>query len=52
VASLENYTFLTPQYPMQRTNVYADAKEGILKTFSNSTLRPSNHSISHSVVAA
>jgi hypothetical protein len=32
---LGTYTFLTPGFSMQRTNVYAGAKEQILKGFSN-----------------
>lgn len=32
---LENYTFLTSECLMQRTNVYASTKEEIFKGFSN-----------------
>ena len=30
---LENYTFLTPKFSIQRTNIYADANEQILEGF-------------------
>jgi len=32
---LENYTFLTPEFKMQRPNVYADVKNQSMKGFSN-----------------
>jgi hypothetical protein len=35
MAGLENYSFLTPEFAMQRTTVYAGAQEQSLKGFSN-----------------
>jgi hypothetical protein len=32
---LENHTFLTLGFAMQRTNIYADTKEQVVKGFSN-----------------